>query len=80
MKMSKGQKAAGCWVVAVAVAALVSAGGAAFAELGQPAPGNTSCRDSPPGDGRHHLVHNWLLIVITLITLFVFGRCSPSSW
>ena len=45
MKMSKGGSAIGCWGLAVAGAAL-AAGGAAFAELGQPAPWEWTLQES----------------------------------
>jgi len=55
MKMSKGQMGRRLLGFTVAGVALL-AGGAAFAELGQPAPWNTHCRIGLAGDGQHHLV------------------------
>jgi cytochrome c oxidase subunit 2 len=71
MKMSKGQfgrRLLGC---AVAGMALV-ASGAAFAELGQPAPWEYKLQESA-SEVMDHITwfHNWLLVTITVITLFV---------
>ncbi len=56
MKMSKGQTGRRLLGLAVAGIALV-AGGAAFAELGQPAPWEYKLQEAAtPGDGEHHLV------------------------
>jgi cytochrome c oxidase subunit 2 len=59
--------------LAVAGVALV-AGGAAFAELGQPAPWEYKLQESAsPVMDNITWFHNWLLIIITIITLFVLG-------
>jgi cytochrome c oxidase subunit II len=74
MKMSKGQIGRRVLGLAVAGIALV-AGGAAFAEeLGQPAPWAFDLQSSatPVMDSIMRF-HNWLLVIITLITLFVLG-------
>ena len=73
MKLSKGQIGRRLLGLAVAGAALV-AGGTAFAELGQPAPWEYKLQGSasPVMDSITHF-HDWLLIVITLISLFVLG-------
>ena len=56
MKMSKGQSGRRLLGLAVVGAALVF-GGAAFAELGQPAPWEMDAAGiRQPGDGQHHLV------------------------
>jgi len=71
MKMSKiGHRLMG---LAVAGAALV-ASGAAFAELGQPAPWEYTLQESAT-EVMDFITkfHNWLLVTITLITLFVLG-------
>src|SRR5580700_5698214 len=73
MKLSKGQIGRRLLGLAVAGVALV-AGGTAFAELGQPAPWEYKLQGSasPVMDSITHF-HDWLLIVITLISLFVLG-------
>ena len=73
MKMSKGQIGRRLLGGAVIGAALVSAG-AAFAELGQPAPWEYKLQGSATQvmDDITSF-HNWLLITITLITLFVLA-------
>jgi cytochrome c oxidase subunit II len=72
MKMSKGQIGRRLLGVAVAGAALVSAGGAAFAELGQPAPWEYKLQESATQVMDDITwFHNWLLVTITIITLFV---------
>jgi cytochrome c oxidase subunit 2 len=73
MKMSKGQLGRRLLGVAVAGMAL-AASGAAFAELGQPAPWEYKLQEaaSPVMESITNF-HSWLLIVITLITLFVLG-------
>ncbi len=72
MKMSKGQIGRRLLGLAVVGAALVTAGGTAFAELGQPAPWEYKLQGSATQvmDDITSF-HNWLLITITLITLFV---------
>jgi cytochrome c oxidase subunit II len=74
MKMSKGQVGRRLLGLAVVGAALVTAGGTAFAELGQPAPWEYKLQGSATQvmDDITSF-HNWLLITITLITLFVLG-------
>ncbi|MGL6062437.1 MAG: cytochrome c oxidase subunit II [Bradyrhizobium sp.] len=71
MKVSKiGHRLLG---MAVAGAALVT-GGAAFAELGQPAPWEWTLQESAtPVMDNIHWFHNFLLILITAITLFVLA-------
>jgi cytochrome c oxidase subunit II len=71
MKMSKGQMGRRLLGLAVFGSALVT-GGAAFAELGQPAPWEYKLQGSATQvmDDITSF-HNWLLITITLITLFV---------
>src|SRR6201995_2509070 len=71
MKMSKGQMGRRLLGLAVFGSALVT-GGAAFAELGQPAPWEYKLQGSATQvmDDITSF-HNWLLITITLMTLFV---------
>ena len=70
MKMSMGQRLLG---VAVAGAALV-ANGAAFAELGQPAPWEYKLQQAGSPVMEHIIwFHDWLLVIITVITLFVLA-------
>src|SRR5690242_14037820 len=70
MKMSMGQRLLG---FAVAGAALMT-GGAAFAERGQPAPWEYKLQESGSVVMDHiESFHNWLLVIITVITLFVLG-------
>jgi cytochrome c oxidase subunit 2 len=73
MKMSKGQIGQRLLGLAVAGVSLL-AGGTAFAELGQPAPWEYKLQGSasPVMDSITNF-HDWLLIVITVITLFVLG-------
>jgi len=73
MKMSKGQMGRRLLGLAVAGVAL-AAGGTAFAELGQPAPWEYKLQEaaSPVMESITYF-HDWLLIVITVITLFVLG-------
>jgi cytochrome c oxidase subunit 2 len=73
MKMSKGQmgrRLLGFLVAGVALAA----GGVASAELGQPAPWEYKLQEagSPVMESIIHF-HNWLLLIITVITLFVLA-------
>src|SRR6202047_5501658 len=73
MKMSRGQM--GRRLVGWAVAGVaVAAGGTAFAELGQPAPWEYKLQEaaSPVMESIIYF-HDWLLIVIPVITLFVLG-------
>jgi cytochrome c oxidase subunit 2 len=74
MKMSKGQIGRRLLGFAVVGAALMTAGGTAFAELGQPAPWEYKLQGSATQvmDDITSF-HNWLLITITLITLFVLA-------
>ena len=73
MKMSKGQMGRRLLGLAVAGAAL-AAGGAAFAELGQPAPWEYTLQESAsPVMDNIIWFHNLLLVLITLITLFVLA-------
>ncbi len=74
MKMSKGQTGRRLLGLAVAGVAL-AAGGAAFAEeVGQPEPWAFDLQASatPVMDSIMRF-HNWLLVIITLITLFVLA-------
>jgi cytochrome c oxidase subunit II len=54
--------------------ATLFASGSAFAELGQPAPWEWTLQQagSPVMESIEHF-HNWLLVIITVITLFVLG-------
>jgi cytochrome c oxidase subunit 2 len=71
MKMSKGQIGRRLLGLTVAGMALV-AGGAAFAELGQPAPWEYTLQESATSVMDYITwFHNWLLGTITVITLFV---------
>lgn len=74
MKMSKGQMGRRLLGLAVAGIALV-AGGAAFAEeLGQPAPWEYRLQASAtPVMDNIIWFHDWLLVIITMITLFVLA-------
>jgi cytochrome c oxidase subunit 2 len=73
MKMSKGQMGRRLLGFAVAGMAL-AAGGAAFAELGQPAPWEYTLQESAsPVMEDIVSFHNILLWIITLITLFVLA-------
>jgi cytochrome c oxidase subunit II len=73
MKMSKGQIGRRLLGLAVAGVALAT-GGAAYAELGQPAPWEYKLQEAAsPVMEQIISFHNWLLLIITVITLFVFG-------
>src|SRR6202051_1744879 len=73
MKMSKGQMGRRLLGLAVAGVALV-ASGAAFAELGQPAPWEYKLQESAsPVMDNITWFHNFLFVLITVITLFVLG-------
>jgi cytochrome c oxidase subunit 2 len=74
MKMSKGQMGRRLLGLAVVGATLITAGGTAFAELGQPAPWEYKLQGSATQvmDDITSF-HNWLLVTITLITLFVLA-------
>jgi cytochrome c oxidase subunit 2 len=71
MKMSKGQIGRRLLGLAVAGVAL-AAGGAAWAELGQPAPWEWTLQESATPVMDYIIwFHNWLVGTITIITLFV---------
>ena len=73
MKMSKGQTGRRLLGLAVAGVALLT-GGAAFAELGQPAPWEYTLQESgSPVMDNITWFHNFLLVLITVITLFVLA-------
>ena len=73
MKMSKGQIGRHLLGLAVAGMALV-AGGAAFAELGQPAPWEYKLQEAAsPVMEDITSFHNFLTVLITIITLFVLA-------
>jgi cytochrome c oxidase subunit 2 len=74
MKMSKGQIGRRLLGLAIVGVTLVTAGGTAFAELGQPAPWEYKLQGSATQvmDDITSF-HNWLLVMITLITLFVLA-------
>jgi cytochrome c oxidase subunit II len=73
MKMSRGQIGRRLLGLAVAGFALV-AGGAAFAELGQPAPWEYKLQEAAsPVMEDITWFHNWLLWIVTIITLFVLA-------
>src|SRR4051812_37847814 len=73
MKRSKGQMGRRLLGFAVAFVALL-AGGAAFAELGQPAPWEYKLQESAtPVMDTIIWFHNFLFVLITLITLFVLA-------
>lgn len=73
MKMSKGQMGRRLLGLAVAGVALAS-GGAAWAELGQPAPWEWTLQESAsPVMDYITWFHNFLFVLITVITLFVLG-------
>src|SRR5256885_11529726 len=73
MKMSMGRIGQRLLGVAVAGVAL-AAGGAAFAELGQPAPWEWKLQESAT-EVMDYITwfHNWLFFAITVITLFVLA-------
>ena len=73
MKMSMGQTGRRMLGFAVAAMALVT-GGAAYAELGQPAPWEYRLQESAsPVMDNITWFHNFLFVLITLITLFVLA-------
>ena len=73
MKMSKGQIGGRLLGLAIAGAALL-AGGAAFAEVGQPAPWEYKLQASAsPVMDNITWFHNFLLVIITAITLLVLA-------
>jgi cytochrome c oxidase subunit II len=73
MKMSMGQ--IGQRVLGLAVAGVVQVtSGAAFAEMGQPAPWEYKLQAAASPVMEHIIwFHDWLLWIITIITLFVLG-------
>src|ERR1700754_3958310 len=73
MKMSKGQK--GRWILGFAVVATaMAAAGAAFAGMGQPTAWEWTLQQSAsPVMDNITWFHNFLLVLITVITLFVLG-------
>ncbi|HKP22383.1 MAG TPA: cytochrome c oxidase subunit II [Dongiaceae bacterium] len=73
MKLSMGQIGRGLLGLAVA-GGMLAAGGAAFAELGQPAPWEYTLQESAtPVMDNITWFHNFLFVLITLITLFVLA-------
>jgi cytochrome c oxidase subunit II len=73
MKMSMGPMGRRLLGFAVAGAALMTSG-AAFAELGQPAPWEYKLQEAgSPVMANIEWFHNVLLVIITIITLFVLG-------
>src|ERR1700735_557454 len=74
MKIAKGQIGRRLLGLAVVGATLITAGGTAFAELGQPAPWEYKLQGSATQVMDDITwFHNWLLVLITLITLFVLA-------
>jgi cytochrome c oxidase subunit 2 len=72
--MSKGQIGRRLLGLTVIGAALMTAGGTAFAELGQPAPWEYKLQGSATQVMDDITTfHNWLVVMITLITLFVLA-------
>jgi cytochrome c oxidase subunit 2 len=73
MKLSKGRM--GRWLLGLAIVfGAVAVSQVAFAELGQPAPWEYKLQESgSPVMDHIEWFHNWLLGVITVITLFVLG-------
>jgi cytochrome c oxidase subunit 2 len=73
MKLSKGRM--GRWLLGLAIVfGAVAASQVAFAELGQPAPWEYKLQESgSPVMDHIEWFHNWLLAIITVITLFVLG-------
>ncbi len=73
MKLSKGRM--GRWLLGLAIVfGAVAASQVAFAELGQPAPWEYKLQESgSPVMDHIEWFHNWLLVIITVITLFVLG-------
>jgi cytochrome c oxidase subunit 2 len=73
MKLSRGQT--GRWLLGIAVAGIMLAsGGAAFAELGQPAPWEYQLQEAAsPVMEDIVWFHNFLSVLITVITLFVLA-------
>jgi cytochrome c oxidase subunit 2 len=73
MKLSKGRM--GRWLLGLAIVfGAVAMSQVAFAELGQPAPWEYKLQESgSPVMDHIEWFHNWLLVIITVITLFVLG-------
>ena len=73
MKLSKGRM--GRWLLGLAIVfGAVAASQVAFAELGQPAEWEYKLQQSgSPVMDHIEWFHNWLLVIITVITLFVLG-------
>jgi cytochrome c oxidase subunit II len=73
MKLSKGRM--GRWLLGLAIVfGAVAVSQVAFAELGQPAPWEYKLQESgSPVMDHIEWFHNWLLAIITVITLFVLG-------
>src|SRR5215472_14407072 len=73
MKLSKGRM--GRWLLGLAIVfGTVAASQVAFAELGQPAEWEYKLQQSgSPVMDHIEWFHNWLLFIITVITLFVLG-------
>ncbi len=73
MKLSKGRM--GRWLLGLAIVfGAVAMSQVAFAELGQPAPWEYKLQESgSPVMDHIEWFHNWLLAIITVITLFVLG-------
>jgi len=73
MKLSKGRM--GRWLLGLAiVVGAVAMSRVAYAELGQPAPWEYKLQESgSPVMDHIEWFHNWLLVIITIITLFVLG-------
>src|SRR3979411_2051455 len=73
MQMAKGQRGRRVLGLAVAGVALAACG-AAFAELGQPAPWEYTLQESAsPVMDNITWFHNFLFVLITVITLFVLA-------
>src|ERR1700760_96829 len=73
MKLSKGRM--GRWLLGLAIVfGAVAMSQVAFAELGQPAPWEYKLQESgSPVMDHIEWFHNWLLVIITVITLFVLA-------
>jgi cytochrome c oxidase subunit 2 len=73
MKLSKGRM--GRWLLGLAiVVGAVAVSQVAFAELGQPAPWEYKLQESGSPIMDHiEWFHNWLVVIISVITLFVLG-------
>src|ERR1700760_2013943 len=73
MKLSKGRM--GRWLLGLAIVfGAFATSRVAFAELGQPAPWEYKLQEAGSPVMEHiEWFHNWLLVIITIITLFVLG-------